>query len=344
MSLLLTRSDFQDLEYQAQAGGEQIYQSLGLENRHNLPAQLGDGGDRIFNLRDGLSLYIRKATLNQPIHLLEQHESRFPLIAKFYLSGMSRVQTPNAPDIDNDYAEIAGHHYLYHLPNHTETEEWPANQLIHVVMILADARYLSSFAGAQSVSPVLLRNLLKGDITQRFHQPLGKMTPHIRQLVQILVQGTMQCPYDGLMQQLYLESKALELLAAQFATWSEQPSRTRAATAPMLSKSDMAQLHQARAILIEQVKQPPSLNELARRVNLNQRKLNRGFRQLFGTTVFGYLQAYRLQQAKTLLQANDLTIAAVATTVGYRNPEAFSTAFRRKFAVSPKAYQLSLRR
>jgi AraC-like DNA-binding protein len=50
-----------------------------------------------------------------------------------------------------------------------------------------------------------------------------------------------------------------------------------------------------------------------------------------------------MQQAKHLLHDSDLSIAAIAAMVGYRNPEAFSTAFRRKFAVSPKAYQLSQR-
>ncbi|MEO0377755.1 MAG: helix-turn-helix transcriptional regulator, partial [Cyanobacteria bacterium P01_A01_bin.17] len=73
------------------------------------------------------------------------------------------------------------------------------------------------------------------------------------------------------------------------------------------------------------------------------RKLNQGFRQLFGTTVFGYLQRHRMQQAQSLLHDSDLSIAKVAATVGYRSPEAFSTAFRRQFAVSPKAYQLGQR-
>lgn len=47
-----------------------------------------------------------------------------------------------------------------------------------------------------------------------------------------------------------------------------------------------------------------------------------------------------MQQARQLLLNSNLSIAGVAARVGYRNPEAFSTAFRRKFAVSPKAYQL----
>lgn len=142
------------------------------------------------------------------------------------------------------------------------------------------------------------------------------------------------------MQQLYLESKVLELLTAQLVVWSDQRPK------PMslwLCPEDMGRLHQARDILMQQMKTPPSLSELARLVGLNERKLKQGFRQLFNTTVFGYLQNYRMNQAKKLLHDPSLTIAGVATKVGYKNPAAFSSAFRRQFSVSPKRYQLSKR-
>ncbi|MEO1349768.1 MAG: AraC family transcriptional regulator [Cyanobacteria bacterium J06635_15] len=341
MAIELTDLDFQALERQAQQQGEQLYQTGDFSVLQTLPKQLGEGRDRIFNLRDGLTVGIRQRTLRQPIRHLRQHESRFPLVAKFYLSGMSRVQTLDASDIDRDYQEQAGCHYLYHLPDHTEVEEWPADQLMHGVMISVDIDYFRSFGrdwatSAQATLPEPLLKLLKGDTKTRFHQPLGRMTPQLRQLVQTIL----NCPYRGLMQQLYLESKALELLTAQFATWVDRKSE---AVSVSLSNGDIDQLHQAREILIQRAKQPPSLIELARLVGLNDRKLNQGFRHLFGTTVFGYLQEYRLQQARELLQDNNLTVSAVAVTVGYRNPEAFSTAFRRKFSVSPKSYQLSRR-
>lgn len=93
--------------------------------------------------------------------------------------------------------------------------------------------------------------------------------------------------------------------------------------------------------MINNFSNPPSLIDLARQVGLNERKLKQGFQQIFGTTVFGYLQNYRMQQAKQLLRNSNVTIASVAAAVGYRNSEAFSVAFQRQFAIGPKAYQLS---
>ncbi|MEM7061843.1 MAG: AraC family transcriptional regulator [Cyanobacteria bacterium P01_B01_bin.77] len=336
MALELTEANFIELVTQAEYQGEPVYQPLELGSQSKVPSSFGEGGDRHFFLRNGLTISINRCRLKQPLKLIRWHEARFELTAKFYLSGSSRIRTLDANDIETDYEEIRGHHYLYHLPNQTEIEEWPADELIHLVFIWVDPTYFSTFnAGATALSATL-RKLLEGDKTQRFHQPLGQMTPYIKQLLQQIL----HCPYTGLMQQAFLEGKALELFTAQFAIWSEMPS-SKASIA--LSAYDIEQLHQAKEILIQQVKQPPTLLQLARQVGLNDNKLKQGFRHLFGTTAFGYLRDYRLQQAQLLLQKPNLTIAKVATTVGYRSPAAFCNAFRRKFGVSPKAYQLDQR-
>jgi AraC-like DNA-binding protein len=336
MAIKLTDIDIADLIGEAEHRGKPIYRATELDTQFRLPEHLGEARGCELKLRHGLLIEIRKGVFWQHLQHVRQHEPSFPLTSKFYLSGSSRVQTLDVSDINNDYEEIVGRHYLYHLPNQAEIEQWQSEQPIHVVMIYADPDYFRAFNFGEALLSTPLQKLLEGDRSQRFHQSLGQMTPFIRQLLQQIL----HCPYTGLMQQLYLESKALELFAAQFALWTDAPSPT---AAPFLCAQDIEQLHQAKEILTQRAAHPPSLVELARQVGLNERKLKEGFRHLFGTTAFEYLRKYRLQQAKDLLQDPGLTIANVATTVGYRSPEAFSTAFRRKFAVSPKAYQLSQR-
>jgi AraC-like DNA-binding protein len=251
------------------------------------------------------------------------------------------VKTQGISGIQSDYKEVAGCHYLYYLPDLTEIEEWHAHERTQVVMIYADFDYFRSFTWGGEPLPEPLQEIMRTNSVQRFHQSLGKITPLMEQILQQIL----HCSYQGWMRQVYLESKALELLSLQSAHWttislSAEPTLSSQTS---LRSDDIQRLHQAREILIKHPTEPPSLIELARQVGLNDRKLKQGFRQLFGTTVFGYLQDYRMQQAKQLLHDSDLSIAAIAAMVGYRNPEAFSTAFRRKFAVSPKAYQLSQR-
>jgi AraC-like DNA-binding protein len=332
-TITLNQAALEELFEQAQQQGECIYQKDDMETRVNLPSVLGEGCGRLIQLRHGLTVYIRNAKLRQSIAVEHQHDATFPITAKFYLSGASRVKTPRVAEIAPDYEEASGHHYLYHLPSLTEVEEWRADVPIQVVMIYAHADYFQTL-GATDALPNPLQTLMQG--SGRFHQSLGKMPPAMVQVLQQVI----HCPYQGSTRQLYLESKALELLALQFACLEAKLPTLRKT---LLQADDLERLHHARDLLIQHAHNPPSLLELARQVGLNDRKLKQGFRQVFGTTVFGYLHDYRMQQAQHLLQQSHLTIAQVAATVGYRNPEAFSTAFRRTFAVSPKVYQLRCR-
>ncbi|MGD1908473.1 MAG: helix-turn-helix transcriptional regulator [Leptolyngbyaceae cyanobacterium] len=336
MAIKLTETDIQEMSLQAQQQGEPIWQSLELGYQSRLPKQLAEMSNyRAFKLRSGLSICILQGQLTQNLQFIRQHQSHFNLIAKFYLSGASQMHTPGALHVAPDYEEIKGRHYLYHLPNQTEIEEWSADELAHVIYVDVDPTYFRTFDLAQTRLSPPLQKLIEGDRTQRFHQPLGRITPTIQQLLQQIL----HCPHKGLMQQLYLESKALELFAAQFGLWAEVPSTATT----FLSAHDLEQLHQAREILSQQAADPPSLSNLARQVGLNDRKLKEGFRQVFGTTAFSYLRDYRLQQAQQLLCNPNLSISSVAATVGYKSPESFCKAFRHKFAVSPKAYQLGHR-
>lgn len=248
------------------------------------------------------------------------------------MSSNSRVLNSGTLGAQSEYEEISGCNYLYCLPDVTEIEEWRSSEPIQVVMIYADLKYFKSFDWGNEF-PALLQQLIEGNVKQ-LHQSLGKTTLQMRQIIQQLL----QCPYQGLMQQLYLESKALELLSLQFTQWAEDEQRSNLTF--KLRADEVERLHEARAFLLDNVSAPPSLMELARQVGLNERKLKQGFRQVFGTTVFGYLRDYRMQQAKQLLHNSNLTVASIAAMVGYRNPEAFSVAFQRQFAISPKAYQL----
>jgi AraC-like DNA-binding protein len=319
---------------QAQRQGEAIYQPLGLGTQYNLPAVLGQGGDRILPLRNELTIHVRQAMLRHTLRLKQHHNADFPLTAKFYLSGSSQVTTQGRREVAPEYTEAPGCNYLYYLPELTEVEEWRSQEAIHVVMICAPTSYFRLFY--PSHDPDLaqpLQQLLTGEGCHRFHQPLGQTTAAMERALQQLLHA----PFQGITQQLYLESKAMELLALQFAQWAETPPREHRRR---LSKDERERLHAAKNLLLRDLMDVPTLGTIAQQVGLSEYRLKQGFQHLFGTTPFSYWQRHRLEMAQTLLRESHLSIAGVATRVGYCNPEAFSTAFRRQFGISPKAYQL----
>ncbi len=132
------------------------------------------------------------------------------------------------------------------------------------------------------------------------------------------------------MTNLELECTVLQLLARTFRTFLSQPINQTE-----FSIRDRAKIRQAQAIMIENMINPPSLIELSRLIGLNDYKLKKGFKEMFGTTVFGYLREKRLEKASYLLQDGSMNVTEVANAVGYSNPSYFSEAFKRKFGTNP---------
>ena len=98
--------------------------------------------------------------------------------------------------------------------------------------------------------------------TKRFHQSLGKITPEMAQVLQQIV----SCPYQGSTQQLYLESKAMELFALQLAQLDADSAASKVFA---IKPSDLERVQYAKEILDRTLCNPPSLSALARQVSLN---------------------------------------------------------------------------
>ena len=159
--------------------------------------------------------------------------------------------------------------------------------------------------------------------------------------MQIALYQILHCPYEGSIAQLYTESKALELVALKLAQISKRLQLPQK-NIP-LQPQDIDCIHNAKDILIDNIESPPSLLELAKKAGTNDYKLKIGFRQVFGTIVFGYLRNQRMERARQLLLERRMNVSEVAQTVGYNSLSRFSTAFKHYFGITPKAYQKSSR-
>ncbi|WP_430612777.1 helix-turn-helix domain-containing protein [Flavobacterium sp. JP2137] len=166
-------------------------------------------------------------------------------------------------------------------------------------------------------------------------------SPYITPLMQDVIHQILQCPFAGFTRKIYLESKVQELFALQVAQ-TRDLYRTASAGFKALNPRDIALLQQAKNYIENHLSQPKSIEELAHICGTNQQKLKNGFRQLFGTTVFGYLQKCRMQAARDLLQQG-VPVGEVSYSMGYANHSSFSHAFKAYFGFSPIKIQSDLR-
>lgn len=148
-----------------------------------------------------------------------------------------------------------------------------------------------------------------------------------------LIQQIISCPYSGALKKLFLEARFLDLFIEQ------QTQLVQLAVRPTSRDRDL--MHAVRDFLDANYAEPPGLMELARRFGTNDFKLKKGFRELFNTTVFGYVAERRLTVAHQLLTLTNQPVQEVADEVGFTNPAHFATAFRRRFGVRPSQVRRS---
>ncbi|MEM9804007.1 MAG: AraC family transcriptional regulator [Cyanobacteria bacterium P01_D01_bin.56] len=293
---------------------------------------MGKGYLQRVRLRPGLEISIGNFEVPELfIAEVSDHFSREAIEFKALLSGQAN-------------GNFLGFNDEYHLVPRQSRISYPANcgewiacqpdqPMIHVEVIV-DVSILNELIAHQS-----------DQVTENFQAILeGKLTAPLA-MNQKMSHATFQaaeqilnCPYQGLTRQLYLESRALELIALQLPVKSAD-SHPCPSYRPLKS-DEIDRIYHAKEILLKNFEKPPSLMELAQQVGLNDYKLKRGFRQVFGTTAFGYLYHHRMEQARKLLEASHSTVTEVAQAVGYTSTTSFSAAFKKKFGMSPRVYKL----
>ena len=200
------------------------------------------------------------------------------------------------------------------------------------VAVVVSARVLQELlAEDKTPGATRVRQHARSDDTLRL-----PLTPGAR----LAVESIRRCPFVGAIRTMALAARCNDLLFEFFTALAALESPR----VPTLARNASDRIHAAAEILKLDFEEPPTLAALARRVGLSETTLKRGFRQVFGTTVFGYLRARRMERAHVLLQSGEATVLEAATRVGYSNPSNFSAAFRRQFGVNPKAFQLTARR
>jgi AraC-like DNA-binding protein len=151
--------------------------------------------------------------------------------------------------------------------------------------------------------------------------------------VHVLIAESLHCPYIGTMRTVYLEGKALELLATCVNTVTARGCGQK--DCPPLSRTDVESIIRAKEILDESISLPVTITSIARRVCLNETKLKSGFKHIYGKPVYSYLLDKRLSVARVMLETRDITVSQAADFAGYGNGSSFSKAFYKKYGFYP---------
>lgn len=146
-----------------------------------------------------------------------------------------------------------------------------------------------------------------------------------------IIHDIISCRRKGVFKRLFLEAKIVELLLFQL----EQMSESNPLDNQSLKRTDIEKILHVKERIESSLSTYRSLKDLAKEVGTNEFTLKKGFKKVFGTTVFGYWNQLKMNEAKTLLLDGDMSVTDVAKQLGYKNPQHFSTAFKRSYGVAP---------
>lgn len=134
---------------------------------------------------------------------------------------------------------------------------------------------------------------------------------------------------------IYLKGKAYELIGLYF----NRPEEMDVEQCPFLiDEANVRKIKAAKKIIMTQMADPPTLQELSKEIGLSLKKLKTGFKEVYGDTVYGFLFDYKMEVARKLLEDRQHNVNEVGLKIGYSTASHFISAFKKKFGTTPKKY------
>jgi len=144
-----------------------------------------------------------------------------------------------------------------------------------------------------------------------------------------------QPPVYAAAQPVWYQCKALELAVTFLVKPEEEFFCTRQ------QRLAQERVEQVSFVLKQNLAEPPTLEELGRKIGCSHFYLSRIFSAQTGQTITQFLRQLRMERAAELLKSREFNVTEVALEVGYSSLSHFSAAFQETFGCCPGLYPLA---
>ncbi|MEM0910155.1 MAG: AraC family transcriptional regulator [Pseudomonadota bacterium] len=291
----------------------------------SIPAHLGAGTIYTCPLIGGAGLVVMESCFNDDIEVFAEGISQDCLSSTLCLKGSMKSSTVSGP-----------------------TVELKANETLFARYVTEQARMTSFFKAKENCCFITLQfgsgwlntiddsSILNTVTNPQWQGAIysGTASNMMLSVAHEILQAVKNRPF----QEQFLSAKAMEL-------WSHHVSLLRllsldnAQLGPKLKRQDVDAIHKAAKILVDEMDDPPDIISLSHRASINDNKLKKGFKQVYGITAFTYLQQQRLKKARALLLKQQFSVVEVAAMVGFKSRSHFSKVFKQYYGISPKQFK-----
>lgn len=157
-----------------------------------------------------------------------------------------------------------------------------------------------------------------------------------------LLDDFIKCEYVNFMKSTHLEGITYELLVNQFQNYLVNLENLNSENS--IALATRRKIKEAVSYIENDIEHYENIEQLSKKVSLNKKTLQNGFKVLFNTTVNKYVSNYRVFKAKELLKNSDLTISEITYKLGFNSPSYLTKVFKSYYGVTPLEYKKKLLR
>ena len=305
------------------------------------------------NPPDILSLACKQAPMENEMLLLQQRQQQIPGSIQYNIDRYRRNLQWNIDDTgmmlyhyaknkpEDNYFElrfcVSGNVYCRKKDTECDMCQFSASkscmervESVDVVSFRFSPAQLSQF-----VQPAMRNNVLTDKILQFRHQSSFTKILPLCGKTRMVLEGVLNHTYSGSLENIYINAQTQMLLLYSLDCMLGEKEIDVVNCKFLANEADREKIVKAREILVQHIGEPITIKELSRKVAINECYLKKGFKELFGTTVFDFYQSQRMEHAKYLLYEKGLSVTEVSMMLGYSSISHFSTAFKKHTGLKP---------
>ena len=103
--------------------------------------------------------------------------------------------------------------------------------------------------------------------------------------------------------------------------------------------SQVKTIHEMQKFMIKNIGHHYTLRELSEIFDIPLTSMKSCFKGVYGTSIYSYMKAYRMQSAALMLKLTGDSVTEVAAKMGYDNPSKFTESFKKQFGCLPSEYK-----
>lgn len=294
------------------------------EKENHFEFDFADGGEKEITL-NGIKIFFGEMHIDSTLQVETKHDQPF-LSITFQIEGDASYKPKKEGSIS--FSINSGQYNFYYMPK-IDGE---------MTIEKGKRKYFTLLFVEDYVKRLFKTNFYA--VSSTFGEALKNKTPFLMfqesrsipvKLYEIIM-DIANCCYEKDIKDVYIHSKITEIFSYLF---SEIKTIGSPDKKKRLKEYDISLVKKAEKIIVQNLSTPLTIDELARLTGSNKFKLKRDFKLVYDESVFSYASRLRMEKAKELLIENKLAISEVAYAVGYKNPQHFTVAFKKRFKYLP---------